>query len=179
MGRRKTKYDNRGPLQIMRDQEIVAANARPTVNDHAMRHGDYERHNGRITNRGGTPIARWKTAGLLSDSQQAAIAHCIRLWDLAETTTRVVANLDRTIFGIANDDEKAARVIDARDDLHRIKSGFPLPYWDIYENVCRFDEPAGLAGSRLCSDTSAAAGNARVVVCMVADMIAMRERLTY
>ena len=33
-----------------------------------------------LINRGGTPVARWKAAKLLSDSQVAAIDHCEALW---------------------------------------------------------------------------------------------------
>ena len=170
MQRRSDQESRRRPKQ-------VADPLQGSVNAFAAGQGDYERYNGRTVNRGGTPIARWKKAGLLSQTQEAAILHCIRLWELTNTSGRLVANLDRTVFGCPGDGHSAE--IEARDDLHRIKSGFPLPYWDVFENVCRFDEPAGVAGSRLAEDDVTRRTMARTIVCMVADMIYMRERLSY
>jgi len=147
------------------------------VNNFAAQHGDYTSHNGRVTNRGGNAVHRWKAAGLLSDGQQAAILHCERLWGLTDTSGRLVANLDRTVFGCPGDGNLAE--IEARDDLKRIKGYFPETYWNVFENVCRFDEPAGTAGSRLANNARSAIDAARLCVCMVADMIVMRERLSY
>lgn len=174
------KSKTRGPVGKL--QQIInrAANEdaqAPVVNDFAAKHGDYETNLRFIVNRGGTPIARWKKANLLSEHQEAAILHCIRLWELTSSSGRLVANLDRTVFGSAGNGHSAE--IEARDDLHRIKSGFPAAYWDVFENVCRFDEPAGVAGSRLAEDDVTRRTMARTIVCMVADMIYMRERLSY
>lgn len=130
-----------------------------------------------LLNRGGTAIDRWQRDGLLSDTQLVAIAHCRRLWRFIDCGPRLVANLDRTVFGCPGNGNP--REIEARDDLHRMKNGFPLAYWDVFENVCRHDEPAGTAGSRLAGDNRTAASAARLVVGMVADMIYMRERLSY
>jgi len=167
---------------------VRGARSEPVANDvlvnaFAASHGDYEpaAQTGpmrqALVNHGGTPLARWKKAGLLSEPQQAAIDHCIRLWDLTSTSSGLVANLDRTVFGCSGDGNIAE--IEARSDLHRIKTGFPLPYWSVFENVCRFDEPAGVAGSKLAEDDVTRRTMARTIVCMVADMIYMRERLSY
>lgn len=172
-----------GPLQRMLDRAANESEQQPLVNGHAQSHGDYEpaAKTGvmrlALINRGGTPLARWKKAGLLSETQEAAILHCTRLWQLTDTSSRLVANLDRTIFGAPGNGNMAE--IEARNDLHRIKSGFPLPYWSIFENVCRFDEPAGVAGSKLAEDDVTRRTMARAIVCMVADMIYLRERLSY
>ena len=148
-----------------------------SVNEFAAKQGDYDRHNGRTVNRSASPVIRWKNDGLLSDSQEAAILHCQRLWRLTDCSGRLVANLDRTVFGCPGDGNIAE--IEARDDLHRIKNGFPAGYWSVFEAVCRFDEPAGVAGSRLAKDDVTRRTMARAVVLMVADMITMRERLSY
>jgi len=89
----------------------------------------------------------------------------------------MVTNFDRTIHGRGGEGNTAE--IEARDELHRIRSGFPHAYWDLFENVCRFDEPAGTAGSRLAGERRSAASAARLVVAMVADTIYLRERLSY
>ncbi|HEX8553184.1 MAG TPA: hypothetical protein VF695_00620 [Sphingomonas sp.] len=148
-----------------------------SVNEHAAKQGDYVRHNNRTINRGGTTIARWRTAQMITDGQMAAILHCERLWSLTEVPARVVANLDRAVFGSPGDGN--VREIEARHDLHRIRGGFPPAYWSVFENVVRFDEPAGLAGSKLAADDKQRRAKAHVVVCFVADMIVMRERLSY
>jgi hypothetical protein len=99
------------------------------------------------------------------------------LWRLIGASGPLVTNLDRTVHGCPGEGNIAE--IEARGDLHRIRSGFPNPYWDLFENVCRFDEPAGIAGSRLAGDSRSAANAARLVVAMVADTIYLRERLSY
>lgn len=178
MGKRtKLKIDTRGPLQKLHDAEIANDAGAPAVNAFAARHGDYERNLRVVVNRGGTPIARWKTAKLLSDSQLAAIDHCIGLWDAIGTSGGLVANLDRTVFGSPGDGN--VREIEALNDLHRIKGYVPDKYFSIYENVVRFDEPAGFAGSRLTECKNDQVSAARTVVQFVADIIAMKERLSY
>jgi hypothetical protein len=172
-----------GPLQRMIDRRAADEANAPLVNEHAQGHGDYVaaastgEMRRAMVNRGGSAIERWRRDGFLSDSQQAAILHCQRLWRLIGSSGPLVTNLDRTCHGRAGDGNMAE--IEARDDLHRIRSGFPHAYWNLFENVCRFDEPAGIAGSRLAGDTRSAASAARLVVAMVADTVYMRERLSY
>lgn len=129
-----------------------------------------------LLNQAGSPVQRWLTAGMLTESQMIAIRHCERLWKLTERSTRLVANLDRTIFGLDGDGNQGE--IAARIDLHRIIDTIPGTYWSVFENVVRFDEPAGRAGSKLASDNKQRRAKAHVIVCFVADLIAMRERLT-
>lgn len=147
------------------------------VNPFAAAHGDYERQNSRITNHGGTPIARWIASGMLTRSQQAAILHCITLWQAISSSGKLVANLDRTVFGCPGDGHPME--IEARSDLQRIKGHFPAKWWDVFENVVRFDEPAGVAGSKLTDNKEHQVAVARTTVQFVADVIAMKERLTY
>jgi hypothetical protein len=178
-------------LQRMVNRDRVAREADvhelgPVVNDCAAKHGDYVpaaktgemRH--ALVNRGGSPVDRWTRDGALTDHQLAAIAHIRRLWQLTESGTRLVANLDRTVFGCPGDGNMAEK--EARHDLHRIINYFPFPmdrYWDVFENVVRFDEPAGVAGSRLATNRRSAIDRAYSCVCYVADTIFSRERMTY
>lgn len=177
-----------GPLQRIANRQSVEREADvhtlgPVVSEFTAQHGYYQplaktgeaRH--ALINRGGTPLARWTKDNLLSPSQLAAIAHVDRLWRLIDAGPRLTANLDRTIFGCPGDGNMAE--IEARDDLHRIRSSFHPTWWSVFENVCRFDEPAGVAGSALSSNPAEASQKARFCVCMVADHIYMRERLSY
>ena len=179
MGKQNTK--RKGRLQTILDREQAERDTAPLVNPFAEQHGDYAENalwGSRakvVTNRGGTALARWITAKLLSDSQQAAILHCINLW--AKIGSRsIVTNLQRSVGGGHGDGYAEA---EAMTELHRIKSGIPDLYWNVFENVCRWGEPAGVAGSRLCNAKNSADVAARVTVCVVADLIATRERLPY
>lgn len=170
--RRKPK----GPLQTMIDRERVEAETQPLIDQFRAQHGDYERNLRFITNRGGTAIDRWVRAGLLSDSQQAGIQHCARLWAVLRSP-RLVVDMDAA--GGGDTEGFSVRQIDALNELHRMSSEYPFDYWQVFENVCRHDLPAGVAGSRLANRKRSAIDAARMIVCFIADMIAMKERLSY
>lgn len=180
---KKKPVDKRGPLQRMHDRARAEGEAIPVVNDFARQHGDYEKQGEYgdarhvMVNTSGNPVARWRKAGLVTASQDAAIEHCIHLWEKIETSSRMVANLDRTVFGSHGDGHP--KEVEARADLQRLKSHVGQKYWDIFENVVRFDEPAGVAGSRLEKNTRNRETAARSCVLFVADIIAMREHLSY
>ena len=95
---RKSNTKRKGRLQTVLDREQAERDTAPLVNPFAEQHGDYVRNLRFMQNRGGTALARWITAKLLSDSQQAAILHCINLW--AKIGSRsIVANLQRSVGG--------------------------------------------------------------------------------
>lgn len=186
--RGKTKIvDTRTEVEKLADQARArAANEaanEPLVPIHAQAHGDYApaAQTGELrkalVNRGGTPLARWLHAKLLSDSQHAAILHCLTLWRHCGQTQRTTANLDRTVYGSPGDGHP--REVEARIDLHRIRNYFHPNHWAVFENCIRFDEPAGVAGSRLQRGSGRAEQAALNCVCMVADVIAWKERLSY
>ena len=126
-----------------------------------------------LVNRGGTPVARWKAAKLLSASQIAAIDHCERLWGMLGGKS-LVMNFEK-IGGCGAGDGWSEQ--EALDDLRRIKGYVPAKYWTLFENVCRFDEAAGFAGSSMTAVRSDQVTAARLTIMFVADIIAMRERL--
>lgn len=176
MAKRRRAARMVGPLQAMHDRAVAEGLAPPTVNAHAMRHGDFETHLGRTINRGGTALERWRTAKLLSDTQVSAIIYCQKMWaKLGSPSRGQVADYLRLPRGA---DDPGTEALDASYRLAQIAEPFPHVFWAVFENVCRFDEPAGLIGSRLLDRPHATAADAaRLCVCMVADMIAMRERL--
>ena len=152
---------------------IQVARGMHAVVDVPLRDGSRVVTNQTLINRGGTPIARWKAAKLLSDSQVAAIDYCEALWSRLSGKA-LVMDLAR-IPGAGQGNGWAEQ--EALDDLKRIKGYVPPKYWSVYENVCRFDQPAGTAGSDLASNTRSAIDAARIVVMFVADIVAMKERL--
>lgn len=133
----------------------------------------------RIINRGGEPVSRWTWAGRLNDTQQLAIAVCIRLWEKAGLKQRITQRYEGRTASAATEwvEQRANDEIDARKRLAGISQGIPKPYWDVFENVCRHGEPAGVAGSRLGYGPRSAQDRAHTIVCFVADIIATRERL--
>jgi hypothetical protein len=166
----------KGPLlQQILDRETIEAATAPLVNRFAEQHGDYGRNLRFVTNRGGTAIDRWRRDGNLSDSQVAGILHCQNLWSKLGSQS-VVVDFDRVRgqpSGIGYSQHEALA------EVHRISSSFPHDYWDVFENVCRHDLPAGVAGSRLANTKRSAETAARLIVCFIADLISMRERLSY
>lgn len=129
-------------------------------------------------NRGGTPVARWIATGKLSDTQSLAIQLCYRLWALVGCNQHTTAAYGERVAGLSHHDERrAVNEIEARDDLRRIQGYIPPPFWQCFENVCRFDEPAGSAGSKLGWGSRSSHDRAHTVVCFVADTIAMKEGL--
>lgn len=131
-------------------------------------------------NRGGTPVARWITESRLSDTQQLAIAHCLRLWRIAAKQPNVTAKYGERIVSGGDAEAHATDVLEARDKLWRIIDYFPGPlrtYWGVFEAVCRFNVPAGVAGGELTVTSRTADTRAHQVVCFVADYIAMQEKL--
>lgn len=123
------------------------------------------------------PVERWHKEGRLSDTQYAAIALVRALWRLAGVSQRVTANYGERMPPGTTNEWLAVQEIEAREDLHRIQAWFPRHYWEMFEAVCRFDEPAGTAGSRLGWGTRSARDRAHTVVCFIADYIASKERV--
>jgi hypothetical protein len=127
-----------------------------------------------LVNRGGTAVERWMAKDkLFEESQQRAIRYTQGLWVRAEGKLRAVDPtrdiVDEMIDGMSQQE--------ALDELHRLKSRVPNPYWDVYENVCRFDEEAGTAGSRLASNSRSAIDAAKTTVAFTASLIAQWRRL--
>ncbi len=151
--------------------------ARGTYDREDFIHADLGQRVTAHVNRGGTPIARWIAEDKLSDNQQRAIAHCLYLWRMTERPQRVTASYGERIPGSGDSEFRAANEIEAREDLHRIKGYIPNTWWDVFENVVRFDEPAGVAGGKLGYGSRTASERAHTVVAFVSDIVFERERL--
>lgn len=179
MAKAKRKPSPLGPIATyQRGQELAEQqSALAVITPEQRAKGTYEGDGRRIVNRGGTPVARWLREGKLSPTQSLAIDTCNRLWALVGTEGRTTASYGERLAVSANEERRAITLIEAREDLYRIQDYVPKPYWHVFENVCRFGEPAGIAGSKLGFGGRAAIERAHTIVCMVADTIAMREGL--
>jgi len=125
-----------------------------------------------------SPVQRWKRAGRLSDTQIAAIALCEALWTKCGLRQKLTASYGERIPASCDNEWIAINEIQARKDLARIE-GYCVPWqFEVFENVCRFDEAAGVAGSALgFNGTKAAQAATLMLVRCVADQIAKEERL--
>jgi hypothetical protein len=129
-----------------------------------------------LMNRGGTAVERWILSdrlGMFAEGEQRAIRYTQGLWVRAEGRLRAVDPtrdvVDEMIDGMSQQE--------ALDELDRLKDRVPRPFWDCYENVCRFDEEAGVAGSKLATNSRSAIDAAKTTVAFTASLIAQWRRL--
>ena len=129
-----------------------------------------------MMNRGGTAVDRWianDKAGLFEEPQRRAIRYTQNLWERAqEGGVRAVDTTADVVDGIDGWSQQEAIV-----ELKKLQARVPRQYWDVYENVCRWDEEAGVAGSRLASNGRSAIDAAKTTVAFTASLIAMWRRL--
>ncbi|MCH4893993.1 hypothetical protein GO308_12795 [Sphingomonas sp. SFZ2018-12] len=145
-----------------------------------------------MVNRGGTPIARWIAAEerqaateidmqvpakdrrrrLFGEIEQRAVRYCIGLWEAAEGRGATDPTRERII---GSGDGWAQQ--EALDELAYLKREIPAGYWDVWENVVRFDQEAGTAGSSLANNKRSAIDAAKVCCAFVASLIAQKAGL--
>jgi hypothetical protein len=129
-----------------------------------------------LINRGGTAVDRWiygDRAGIFEEPQQRAIRYTQSLWARADGQLRAIDHTRDVVDNLA----EGLSQQEALDELKRLKDRMPRPYWDVYENVCRFDEEAGKAGSRISSNSRSAVDAAKTTVAFTASLIAMWRKL--
>lgn len=176
--------------RIIRLEQEARDKSQPVVPIEAMANGDYKpefvvNHETNtkayvLVNRGGTPLCRWRAGGQLSITQDAAIKLCEYLWRTISRPLKLTADYGERIPGNGNTETRSNAEIDARADMKRIEGYFPGPlkaYFAVFENICRYDMPAGVAGSTLSRSSRTADARAHQVVCLVSDIIAQKEGL--
>lgn len=144
------------------------------ISDDVTKHGDYVRDGTKLVNRHVTTVARWKADKLLNELQLRSIELCEDLWERAGSPQGLVMDLMK-IPGMPGG--SGARQQDALDELASFKAKIPVTYWNVFENVVRWNEPGGAAGSRFANDNPRAAQSALMCVRFVADLIGMWRRL--
>lgn len=168
----------------------IARPKEPLVNEFAARHGHYQEAtvvdlSGELggkrmamakvmINRGGTAVERWiaqDRAGLFDEPQQCAIRWSQNLWLRAEGGLRAIdPTADRIDAPLGWSQQEALT------QLAELKDRIPRKYWEVFENVCRFDEEAGTAGSKIASNSRSAVDAAKTTVAFTASLIAMWHR---
>jgi muconolactone delta-isomerase len=186
--KRKDETDLQWRSRIAREKQAERDLQEPLVPKAAQRHGDYQddtlyevNDNGAVVriaakrNHGGCPLDRWSAANKLSMKQLAVISTCLRLWRLAGLNPRVTANYGERLAGGGNADHGAVNEVEAREDLRRLQSYVPAGYWGVWENIVRHGYAASEAGVGQGYVGKSAGHRAHLIVCFVADTIAMRE----
>ena len=168
------------------------AKYRHKATDEQKANGDIDTINGVDMNRNVSPVVAWRAKKMLNDSHEAAIAYCNRLWDTLAREPRTTANYGEQTDKSHEGGDSGAMILrrmEAQEDLERIygkrdeygtlaKDGYiPVQWWQIFENCVRWDEPTGQLGSKLHGGTKTTRAKAHTTVCMVADIISMKEGL--
>lgn len=130
-------------------------------------------------NTGHDPVARWLAADKIDQRQKAAIDTVRRLWDIVGIRQQITASYGERTAGSGCIELRANMVLDAMKDLERIEGYFfgLKQWWIVFEQVCRFGEPAGSTGIALGYAPKTAQTRALTTVQFIADIIADRERI--
>jgi len=157
------------------------AGDRPTIEQ--IRNGDFERdfvtHAESNTKamafrrKDNSIIETWHKQGAVGFEEPAmrAIADCITFWGRMGEP-RVTANYGERTASSTHGEGYTQQ--EAADEIAFRKKLVPRTYWNVFENVVRHNEPAGVAGSRFASTRPQQIASARAIVGLVANVIAMR-----
>jgi hypothetical protein len=124
-----------------------------------------------------TLVDRWFAEGGtgFEEPQKRAVDHVRALWNAIGNQGRLVANLGAIGAGGGGPRQRFWEHADAVAQLAEYECRIPRAYWTVFENVVRFDMPAGRAGSHLDRHAPARIAAARAVVGLVASTIAERR----
>lgn len=131
-----------------------------------------------IRNLGGTPIERWHARGKLDPRQMAAILFYQQAWRMWIGEPRVVAGYSPVIVRGAQGalEVYAGSRIAAKEGLRLLDQEvffrLPVDHFQVWQNVVIWDEPAGVAGSRIGFCHKPAEAVAQMMIATMASMIA-------
>lgn len=135
--------------RLAAQRDLEASRKQALVTPEAAKHGRYEdgytevdgRRASVKINRGGSTIERWLNEPqdrdhptAFDDGGRAAIRYCQKLWAWLDYHGRGIVFVDNGLDGMAEHEALA--------ELATFKKRIPAPYWNAYEDVCRFDLPA-------------------------------------
>jgi hypothetical protein len=124
----------------------------PLVTPEAAANGNYEEgwteldgQRARVMiNRGGSTIQRWMNMppdDVLGDAERAAIRYCQMLWARLDYRGQPVVIVDNGRDGHCE--------AEALAELSALKIRLPVRYWNLFENICRFELNAGTRHDRV------------------------------
>lgn len=120
-------------------------------------------------------VDRWFVEGGpgFEEDQAQAIMHCRTLWCAAGDVGRLVANLDRIGGGIAGR-ERGIDQAEALTQLALYRRQFR--WWDVFEDLVRFDVPATVAGEIFGVGNGARIERCKLTVAHIASAIAVQRK---
>lgn len=124
-----------------------------------------------LNNMAGNKVEEWLYIGGpgFDAPQRAAYDHCRALWEKVGKS-RLTANYEQDPPHNSNGAGWSQH--EAMTQLAGYQAKIPRPYWDIFENVARFDSPVGTAGSDLATNTPQQIASAKTCVGFVLSLIA-------
>jgi hypothetical protein len=117
-------------------------------------------------------LDQWRGSKGFHDGTFAAIEWCQARWEARGHIGKLCATYEPTVGAGGGN---VARDVELRDELDKMKALFPPSYWDVFENVCRWGQPAGVACSEWANNSPQAIAQAKAIVGMVANIIAMKQ----
>lgn len=119
-----------------------------------------------VCDAGKSVISKWFDAGILNDEQTFVIEEARALWALIGRPVNELFDSDDP------DDQREGLLAErAKCLLRNCRNLVGVTFWNIFENVVRWNEPLGFVGSRLIEREHSAA-HAKAIVTDVADRIA-------
>lgn len=97
-----------------------------------------------MINRGGSTIARWMNMppdDVLGDGERAAIRYCQMLWARLDYKSPPLVVVDCGRDGHSEHEALA--------ELSALKIRLPVRYWNLFENICRFEMNASTRHDRV------------------------------
>jgi hypothetical protein len=97
-----------------------------------------------VINRGGSTIQRWLNTApddVLGDSERAAIRYCMMLWARLDYHSPALVIVDNGRDGHSEHEALA--------ELSALKIRLPVRYWNLFENICRFEQNASTRHDRI------------------------------
>jgi len=129
-----------------------------------------------IRRRNQSLVDKWMEEGGpgFDQPQKRAIEHCRELWHATGSCGKLVANLD-WIGGGGGGPEHGWEQAEALTQLAHYRHEF-LSYWNVFEDLVRWDTPATVAGEHLATDNGRRIEKCKQVVGMIASVIANARR---
>jgi hypothetical protein len=191
------KMPNETSLQfqsrLARIRDVARDKSEPLVSEHTEKHGLYIGEGMAKRNVNVSPFTAWRGQNALTETQQAAIHYCIRLWSTHPPMAATTGGYGERIGGSSSSFESDRMVnayLDAKEDLRRIcggigkngeyRSGYiPSAYWGVFESLMRFDVAIDVVSLQQGFSQRAGPSRCLQIVCFIADIIADKERLDY
>ena len=187
---------NKAAKRKSKRTRVQAEAGEAAVSPFTARHGDYRRDlivdlsgelGGKrqsmvrvLRNVAVTSVDRWLSLGGpgFEEPQRRAIDHVRSLWTITGSGPRVTAHYDglRIPRGPGGGADERENYLSTLHALQRYEREFPRYVWEAFERVVRFDEPAGLAGSRMAKNAAQQQAHAKACVGFVASKIAEWKR---